>query len=256
VRVSDIPVGCNGKDFTIRAYGNSSSTPLALFNSTSTSAVVYNNNGTFQAGTGSTGATVSSGSGTFTVTFSSPVALASAVYKISVESRTHSYFVGDVGPGGGIIFYYAAAGFSCGPTLADTCSYLEAAPTTGANSWTDASYVWSGNTNTAIGTTGTAIGNGYKNTLAMVAQSNTANRAGTISRAYRGPNNLSDWFLPSKDELNQLYIQRATVGTAGGYWSSSEVDATTAWDQGFGNGIQGAGTKTNAGTPVRPIRAF
>jgi hypothetical protein len=256
ISVSNIPVGCYGADFVLRAYGNSSSTPLSLFNSTSSKIVVFNNNGTFQAGAGSTGATISSGSGSFTVTFASPVALSSAVYKITLESGTHSYIVGDIGPGGGIIFYFSAVGFSCGPTLTDTCNYLEAAPTTGVNSWTDASYVWSGNTNTAIGTTGTAIGTGYKNTLAMVAQSNTANRAGTISRAFRGPNNLSDWFLPSKDELNQLYIQRTTVGTAGGYWSSSEVDATTAWDQGFGNGIQGAGTKTTAGTPVRPIRAF
>ena len=254
--VSNIPIGCYGEDFTIRAYGSTSSTPLALFNTTSTSAVIYNNNGTFQAGAGSTGATVSSGSGTFTVTFTSPVALTSAVFKITLESGLHSYFVGDTGPGGGIIFYFSAAGFSCGQTLTDICNYLEAAPTTGVNSWTDAAYVWSGNTNTLIGTTGTAIGTGYKNTLDMVAQSNTANRAGTITRAYRGPNNLSDWYLPSKDELNQLYLQRATVGTAGGYWSSSEVNATTAWDQGFGNGIQGAGAKTTAGTPVRPIRAF
>jgi len=182
-------------------------------------------------------------------------------YSPDFRSRTNRllptyYNIGDTGPGGGKIFYYSVAGFSCGQTLTATCNYLEAAPTTGVNSWTDAAYVWSGNTNTLIGTTGTAIGTGYKNTLAMVAQSNTANRAGTISRAYRGPNNLSDWYLPSKDELNQLYLQRATVGTAGGYWSSSEVDATTAWDQGFGNGSQGAGAKTNAGTPVRPIRAF
>ena len=43
VTVSNIPSNCQGFDFTINAYNNSSSTPLALFNSTSTSAVVYNN---------------------------------------------------------------------------------------------------------------------------------------------------------------------------------------------------------------------
>ena len=79
VRVSNIPVDCYGDDFTIRAYGNSSSTPLALFNTASTAAVVYNNSGTFQAGVGSTGATVSSSAGTFTITFTSPVALATSV---------------------------------------------------------------------------------------------------------------------------------------------------------------------------------
>lgn len=257
IKVSNIPVGCYGKDFTIKAYGDTSSTPLALFNTSSTNAVIYNNNGTFEAGTGSTGATVSSGAGTFTANFTSPVALASAIYKITIESGAHMYSVGGTGPGGGVIFYYSATGFSCGPTLTDTCNYLEAAPTSGTNAWIDNTYVWSGNTSSAIGAAaqGTAIGTGYKNTLAMVSQSSTADRAGTISRAYRGPNNLSDWYLPSKDELNQLYLQRSSIGAAGGYWSSSEIDATHSWDQGFGNGIQGAGLKTQS-TPVRPIRSF
>ena len=50
VTVSNIPSDCYGDDFTLNAYGNSSNTPLALFNSTSTNAVVYNNSGTFQRG--------------------------------------------------------------------------------------------------------------------------------------------------------------------------------------------------------------
>jgi hypothetical protein len=261
VRVSNIPSSCQGKDFTIKAFENTDSTPLAIFNTNSTSAVIYNNAGSFQLGGGSSGISITSGSGTFTITFATPVALASSVFKITIESGEHvePYSIGSTGPGGGKIFYIASTPFVCGPALELTCTYLEAAPTTGVNSWTDAAYVWSGNTNTLIGTTGTAIGTGYQNTLAMVGQAgggSTAGRAGTVARAYRGPNNLSDWYLPSKDELNQLYLQRATVGTASGYWSSSEVDATTAWDQGFGNGSQGAGAKTTAGTPVRPIRAF
>ena len=254
ITISNIPTTCYGKDFTIKAFGNTGNSPLALFNTTSTDAVVYNNSGSFEVGTGGTGLTVTSGSGSFTTTFSSPVALSSSVFKITIESGEHSYGVGATGPGGGKIFYYASAGFSCGPTLTATCNYLEAAPTSGTNAWTDAGYVWSGNTNTLIGTTGTAIGTGYKNTLAMVAQSSTAGRAGTITRAYRGPNNLTDWFLPSKDELNQLHLNRTMLGTTSGYWSSSETDADRAWDQGF-NGIQGAGYKYQS-TPVRPIRAF
>ena len=142
--------------------------------------------------------------------------------------------VGDTGPGGGIVFYVQASGgtFACGSTLASTCKYLEAAPTTGTNSWTDAQYLWSGNTSDEIGATaqGTAVGTGYKNTLAMVAQSSTANRAGTIARAYRGPNNLSDWYLPSKDELNQMYLQKETIsGLLSTYWSSSENSSIGAW---------------------------
>lgn len=89
ITVSNIPSSCQGFDFKINAYGNSSSTPLALFNSTSTAAVVYDNAGTFQAGTGGTGMSVSSGSGTFTITFASPVATSDAVYKLTIQSGAH-----------------------------------------------------------------------------------------------------------------------------------------------------------------------
>jgi hypothetical protein len=171
--------------------------------------------------------------------------------------------VGDTGPGGGIVFYVQASGtFACGSTLSSTCKYLEAAPTSGTSAWTDASYAWSGNTTGEIGLNarGTAVGSGYKNTVAMVAQSSTANRAGTIARAYRGPNNLSDWYLPSKDELNQLYINRATVGgiATNYYWSSSEVYSLETWYQDFGLTISGHQTNQAKYQTyyVRPVRAF
>jgi len=168
--------------------------------------------------------------------------------------------VGDTGPGGGIVFYVHASGtFACGATLSATCKYLEAAPTSGTNAWTDSYYVWSGKTNTEIGVTaqGTAVGTGYRNTQAMVSQSSTASRAGTISSAYRGPNNLNDWHLPSQDELNELYSKRNTVGGFANdtYWSSSETYATTAWRQNFANGGQTDGSKTGV-QRVRPVRAF
>jgi hypothetical protein len=166
----------------------------------------------------------------------------------------------DIGPGGGKVFYVHASGtFACGATLASTCKYLEAAPTTGTNSWTDARYRWSGNEEDFIGSTaqGVAVGTGYKNTEAIVTQSSTANRAGTIARAYRGPNNLSDWYLPSKDELAQLYIESTTVGgfSPGVYWSSSEFAGRYAWFQSFGFGGQGNNDKPGMGY-VRPVRAF
>jgi hypothetical protein len=172
--------------------------------------------------------------------------------------------VGDIGPGGGVVFYVQASGgtFACGATLSSTCRYLEAAPTTGTNSWTDARYRWSGNEVDFIGSTaqGVAVGTGYKNTEAIVTQSSTANRAGTIARAYRGPNNLSDWYLPSKDELNELYLERVRVGGLSGsrYWSSSENEnfGNQAWFQFFSTGLQGNDSYKNADSYVRPVRAF
>ena len=91
VTVSNIPTSCYGDDFTISAYNNSSSTPLALFNGTSTSAVVYNNNGTFELGVGTLAdASITSGSGTFTITFANPVATSASVFKVTLQSSAHT----------------------------------------------------------------------------------------------------------------------------------------------------------------------
>jgi hypothetical protein len=160
-----------------------------------------------------------------------------------------NYSVGDTGPGGGIVFYDAGSTLSWG-------RYLEAAVSASSPSWTDATYVWSGNTNTLVGTS-TAIGTGLANTNAIVAQNNTASRAATICRAYSG-GGKSDWFLPSKDELNQLYAQKTTVGGFANdfYWSSSEDSATHAWTQSFSATTSQFGANKGNSYYVRPIRAF
>ena len=90
VSVSNIPASCNGVDFTINAFGQSDSSPLAIFNSTSTNAVVFNNAGTFQLGSSVTGASITSSSGAFTITFSTPVAASSSVYKLTIQSSVHA----------------------------------------------------------------------------------------------------------------------------------------------------------------------
>jgi hypothetical protein len=63
--------------------------------------------------------------------------------------------------------------------------------------------------------------------------------------------------LPSKDELNELYINKAAVGgfAYGGYWSSSEYGNGYAWAQYFNFGSQGNFSKVGAGY-VRAVRAF
>jgi hypothetical protein len=170
--------------------------------------------------------------------------------------------VGETGPGGGVVFYVAASNFtSTGSTCNTACKYLEAAPTTGTDAWTDAMYQWSGNTTVEIGPNAQAgaVGSGYKNTEAIVTQSGggtTAGKAGTIARAYRGPNSLSDWYLPSKDELNSMYRERARVGVLiSPYWSSSEYVAIYAWVQDFNDALQSVSLKGEL-RYVRPVRAF
>jgi hypothetical protein len=181
-----------------------------------------------------------------------------ATYRLRVTGD-----LGDTGPGGGKIFYYSSGGFTCGPTRAATCTYLEAAPS-GWNTGADPGISWATNVNNnrlttvpAPGAIQTAIGTGFQNSDAIVAQTGNvaATSAAVAARAYRG-NSLTDWYLPSKDELNALYLQRTTVGgLAGGYWSSSEERNSHAWGQDFNNGNQGAGDKF-LGNVVRPIRAF
>lgn len=78
----------------------------------------------------------------------------------------------------------------------------------------------------------------------------------------------SDWFLPSKDELNKMYINlksgtdenSITYTPVGGfaddhYWSSTEYDAFNAWSQYFPNGNQLDYFK-NLTISVRAARAF
>jgi hypothetical protein len=217
---------------------------------------------------------------TYTITYTaSGLTVATAAVTVALTCAAGgTCIVGDTGPGGGKVFYVAASNFtSTGSTCNTTCRYLEAAPTSGTNAWTNATYEWwSGVTAEAIGATArrTAIGTGYANTLAIVGQNSPAYRAAIEARAYRGPNNLSDWYLPSKDELNQMckwargqaWTSNATVCDSSGtlaagfvenyYWSSSEFDAGSAWAQYFGNGYQNPYSGKLNYYYVRPVRAF
>ena len=158
--------------------------------------------------------------------------------------------VGDTGPGGGKVFYVSATNFtSTGSDCGTTCKYLEAAPSDQSSG-----VAWCSNTTSALGTTGTAIGTGMANTT--TADTTCTTGAIQIAADYTN-NSKSDWYLPSKDELNQLYIQRATVGgfPPSTYWSSSERNALIAWTQNFASGIQYDEFK-DVTFYVRPVRAF
>jgi hypothetical protein len=126
---------------------------------------------------------------------------------------------------------------------------------------------WYNGSLTTTGATGTAIGTGSANTTAIIANqgaTETAYAAG-LARAYSG-GGYDDWFLPSKDELNQMFTNKATINTTasanGGsnfsiyhYWSSTEYDNINAWRQFFFNGNQDGYDKINA-IIVRAVRAF
>lgn len=297
VTVSGIPDSCYGVDFTINAYGNTDNSPLALFNSTSTNAVVYNNAGTFSTGIGSSGMTLTGSAGTFTATFTTPVAQSSSVFKLTIQSGAHirPYFVGNPGPGGGLIYYVDEAGFSCGATYISTgsptgglCHYLEAAPSEW-NTGSDPGLIWAVSANQSsdvIGLTNDAsaynnplgVGLGYQNSITIVDAGNNTTTAAGAARAYAG-GSKSDWYLPSAAELNLLcqwvngVSPSVTTTCSGGtlnsntygadsagfnsqyYWSSSEKDSGKVWWQLFSGGEPGGGDR-NELLLVRPIRAF
>ena len=70
---------------------------------------------------------------------------------------------------------------------------------------------------------------------------------------------FNDWYLPAKDELNELYNNKDAIGGFSAYyWSSTEysdVPAVVAWVHSFSDGIQGFGIKDDVYS-VRCIQAF
>jgi hypothetical protein len=117
---------------------------------------------------------------------------------------------------------------------------------------------WDKGTYTITGATGTAIGTGLSNTnKIIVSQGEPAiNYAAGLARAYTG-GGYTDWYLPSKDELEKLSYTREIIGGFVNYyyWSSSEFDLRKAWYQTFFSGRQYTTVK---GEPaiVRAIRSF
>ena len=180
--------------------------------------------------------------------------------------------VGDIGPGGGIVFYDAGKTESWG-------RYLEIAPQSCEGvrlPWRPAS-----KTNRVYETSGFAvtrlktkfIGMGRLNTQEIVAA------FGANSYAAKFADDLvcggkSDWFLPAKDELDIAFNRLAQNRVAGNdtpvggfnkgyYWTSSIYDFKTAWTQYFMDGQQFDRVQTLDGnktppTPfrVRAVRAF
>ena len=117
---------------------------------------------------------------------------------------------------------------------------------------------WYNGSYTSTGATGTAIGTGLSNTNTIITSQGgtTTSYAAGLARAYTG-GGYTDWYLPSKDELNKLYLNRIAIGGFADvfYWSSTELDVIFAWSQLFVNGGQYDDVKGNTHY-VRAIRAF
>ena len=107
------------------------------------------------------------------------------------------------------------------------------------------------------GAEGTTIGTGNQNTIDIIAGCAEANRAARYCSDLV-LSGYSDWYLPSKDELNQMYINKTVIGSFSGvyYWSSSEYPTTHAWEQAFNTGSQGHYDKGGDFLFARCVRSF
>ena len=162
---------------------------------------------------------------------------------------TTTYAIGDTGPAGGIVFYVTDGGthgLEAGPVNLDVAG--------------DFNHEW-GCHGIVTGATGTIIGTGASNTAIMLGQNpactatNGNDLAAEVVDAY-SLNSFTDWALPSRDELQQLWVERFTVNLATGtYWSSSETDANNAWSRDPVNGLF-IRDKATYVLLVRPVRAF
>ena len=121
------------------------------------------------------------------------------------------------------------------------------------------------------GADGTAIGTGAQNTIDIELGCTTPGTAADIC-ANLTLGGYSDWFLPSKDELNLMWTNLADSdgdgqntgpsdpNNLGGfspnyYWSSTESNYVFAWRQNFNVGSQFSNYKYNF-YYVRSVRAF
>ena len=244
--------------------------------------VVLNQTGV-KGDTGATGATGAKGD-TGAAVASSPTGFTAR--SVCGSNGTTLCAVGVQGPGGGTIVYVDSSNET--PMF----DYLEVAPTEASTS-----VVWSTTTakcgsvadancrTSFLSDAGTALdfigfGTGRAATAAIVARHNAGSVAKTayaagVADSYTTAT-ASDWFLPSKDELNEVCKYARNTGQAPGastmcdggssatlrgfsdgfYWSSSETETDGSSAQSFSSNPWVPSADRSSTIYVRPVRAF
>ena len=244
--------------------------------------VVLNQTGV-KGDTGATGATGAKGD-TGAAGASSPTGFTAR--SVCGSNGTTLCAVGVQGPGGGTIVYVDSTNET------PMYDYLEVAPTEASTS-----VVWSTTTakcgsvadancrTSFLSDAGTALdfigfGTGRAATAAIVARHNAGSVAKTayaagVADSYTTAT-ASDWFLPSKDELNEVCKYARNTGQAPGastmcdggssatlrgfsdgfYWSSSETETDGSSAQSFSSNPWVPSADRSSTIYVRPVRAF
>jgi len=155
----------------------------------------------------------------------------------NIDNGTCAYAIGDSSKGG-IIFYILQAG-DIGYVAGQVHGLIA------ATSDQSISEEWGCNGTSISGANGAAIGTGNQNTIAIEAGCISPGIAADLCANYTD-GTYNDWFLPSKDELNQMWLNIGQgdalgLGNIGGfaynsYWSSTEFGNFFAWAQNFSYG--------------------
>jgi DUF1680 family protein len=174
--------------------------------------------------------------------------------EMSVWLSSREYEIGDVGPAGGLIFYI-------NPNhRRDGWRYLEAAPfdqSLGAR--------WGCFRRAIPGAAGTAIGTGLQNTKDMLAACAESGSAADLC-AQLSVSGVRGWFLPSMDELAEMYRNLKATGVGDfrdsgmvdncQYWSSTQNDSDMAGHIDFADNGRRHGDDKDFPRRVRAIRAI
>ena len=182
------------------------------------------------------------------------------------DTTIKTYNIGDDGPGGGIIFYHSEEGFDVYEPDGSVkkCHYLEVSKfDLGKLSWCSQE---TGKDCCRFEVTLQDIGTGKINTFRII---NSTHPDGPLTKencaAYAcysystATTKAGEWFLPSPDELYQLYENLGKrVMLSSSYWSSRQHSSNyaRAWIRDFSKGASSYHYTKNNTHPVRAVRAF
>lgn len=155
------------------------------------------------------------------------------------EGNCSACSVGDKGPAGGVVFY-KDAGICYEAPKFDQSSGVQ----------------WGCQETEISGADGTAIGTGYQNTKDILNGCASRPIAASVCDGFV-LGEKTDWFLPSKDELNEMYMQKDVIGGFDGprYFTSSENNADVVRYQYFETGVQDTTIKSTI-YAIRCARRF
>ena len=169
-------------------------------------------------------------------------ALTKGQYRYEVTENPATYAAGDFVQGG--LYTFTDSGYA----------YITAA----TDQSTSAPWGCQG-TLIAEGLTPEAIGEGVINTASIVAGCATSGISARLADQLV-LNGFSDWFLPSLDELLEVYTNLASAGLGSfvnqSYWSSTQADAAQAYTVDMNNGNPNFHNKSQTNRHTRAMRRF